>query len=191
MNVRMQPAATKMSTLIALAVTIIAVPARRDLLEARDISASAHLAPGTSDAATCELEQEMLNLVNEDRVSASNVAETGRRAQPLVWDERLAEVARSRSEDMIARGYFGHVNPGGVTPDLLLTSAGIRWQAMAENIVIRTTVERGEAAFMDEPRFQPNHRSAILNPQFTHVGIGVIRAPNGELYITQEFARLQ
>ncbi len=62
---------------------------------------------------------------------------------------------------------------------------------MAENIVIRTNVERGEAAFMDEPRFQTNHRGAILNSQFTHVGIGIVRAPNGELYITQEFARFQ
>ncbi|MGH9430740.1 MAG: CAP domain-containing protein [Terriglobia bacterium] len=165
-----------------------AVPTRRKLLAA-DATTGSPQATGTTSPETRALEQQMLELVNEDRADAANFAETHGQAQPLIWDERLAEVARARSEDMIARNYFGHVDPDGFTPDVHLTMAGIRWTAMSENIVIRTTVERGEAAFMDEPRFDPNHRGAILNGQLTHVGIGVIAAPNGELYITQEFAR--
>jgi len=133
----------------------------------------------------------MFSMVNQDRLNPANEAETDGRALPLVWDARLAEAARARSEDMIARNYFSHVDPNGMTPDVYLTAAGIHWQAMAENIVIRSRVERGEAALMDEPRFQPDHRGTILNPQFTHIGIGIVKAPDGELYMTQEFARLQ
>lgn len=174
----------------AVAVMVEAVPAGRVLLAAGTTRVS-FPAEAAGSAETRELEREMLNLVNQDRLNPANLAETGGHTLPLVWDERLAEVARARSEDMIARNYFGHADPDGITPDVHLTAAGIHWRAMAENIVMRSTVERGEAAFMDEPRFQPDHRGAILNPRFTHIGIGIVRAPDGELYITQEFARLR
>jgi len=187
----MQSIAVTFRIVTGVLALLLAVPAGRILLAA-DTSASTSVPMiGDRSAGTSELERQMVDLVNQDRLSPAYLAETGGRALPLVWDERLAEVARARSEDMIARKYFGHVDPDGVTPDVHLTAAGIKWQAMAENIVIRTNVERGEAAFMDEPRFQANHRGAILNSRFTHVGIGIVRAPNGELYITQEFAQLQ
>jgi len=40
---------------------------------------------------------------------------------------------------------------------------------------------------MNEPRFAKNHRANILNPEFTDVGIGIVRGPDGGLYITQDF----
>ena len=170
---------------------VLAIPAGR-VLQAADVSTStSNPMMGDRSGDTLELERLMLDLVNQDRLNPAHMAETEGRALPLAWDERLAEVARARSQDMIARKYFGHVDPDGVTPDVHLTAAGVKWQAMAENIVIRTNVERGETAFMDEPRFQANHRGAILNSRFTHVGIGIVRAPDGELYITQEFAQFQ
>ncbi|MGH9433855.1 MAG: CAP domain-containing protein [Terriglobia bacterium] len=187
----MQPVAIKAMMFTAGAVIALAMPAGRILMAAGTTTGVSIPAVGASNTEMRELEQEMLNLVNQDRLNSANLAETGDRALPLIWDERLAEAAQARSENMIARDYFGHVDPNGMTPDVHLTAAGIHWQAMAENIVIRSTVERGEAAFIDEPRFQPNHRGAILNPQFTHIGIGIVRAPNGELYITQEFARFR
>lgn len=44
---------------------------------------------------------------------------------------------------------------------------------------------------MNEPKFQHNHRGNILNPNYTHVGIGIVKAPDGYLYITQDFAELR
>ena len=42
---------------------------------------------------------------------------------------------------------------------------------------------------MNEPRFQQhNHRGNILSLEYTHVGIGIVKGPDGMLYITQEFA---
>jgi len=69
-----------------------------------------------------------------------------------------------------------------------VSRAGIRWQATGENIAKVDTVVGAEAAFMNEPKFQPNHRGNILNPDYTHVGVGVARGAKGMLYITQEFA---
>ena len=47
-----------------------------------------------------------------------------------------------------------------------------------------------EAAFMNEPRFQHNHRANILNANYTDVGIGIVQGANGSLYITQDFVKL-
>ena len=40
---------------------------------------------------------------------------------------------------------------------------------------------------MNEPRFGYNHRSNILDPKYTDVGVGIVKAPDGRYYITQEF----
>jgi uncharacterized protein YkwD len=48
-----------------------------------------------------------------------------------------------------------------------------------------------KAAFMHEPRFQDNHRANILNANYTDVEIGMVEGPNGDLYITQDFAQFR
>jgi uncharacterized protein YkwD len=48
-----------------------------------------------------DLEKQVWALVNRDRRDPENSAETGGRAQPLRWNEKLAAVARAHSRDMI------------------------------------------------------------------------------------------
>jgi uncharacterized protein YkwD len=114
-------------------------------------------------------------------------AETDGRAQPLRWNEKLAAVARAHSRDMLEQGFFAHVDPDGRTLSTRLSDGGIPWQAAGENIAIYTTVPGAEDAFMNEPRFQRNHRGNILNANYTDVGIGIVQGPDGSLYITQDF----
>ena len=64
-----------------------------------------------------------------------------------------------------------------------INAAGISWRALGENIAIYGTVLGAEAAFMNEPHFQHNHRSNILNANYTDVGIGIVQGPNGSLYV--------
>jgi uncharacterized protein YkwD len=61
---------------------------------------------------------------------------------------------------------------------------------LGENIAIYGTVLGAEAAFMNEPRFQHNHRANILNANYTDVGIGIVQGANGSIYITQDFVAL-
>ena len=42
-------------------------------------------------------------------------------------------------------------------------------------------------AFMNQPRSLTNHRGNILNPVWTHVGIGIAHNPAGSLVATQNF----
>lgn len=133
------------------------------------------------------MELEMFNLVNRDRTDAANLPETRGQSQPLRWSDKLAAIARAHSEDMLARRYFGHVDPDGVSPSMRVTRAGVDWQAQGENIALHYGAEQAETAFMEEPAFEHNHRGNILNPKYTEAGIGIVRGPDGMYYITQEF----
>ena len=65
--------------------------------------------------------------------------------------------------------------------------AGLRWLSTGENIAKTQDVVQAETLFMNEPRFQHNHRGNILDSNYTHVGVGIARGQDGSLYITQEF----
>jgi len=140
-------------------------------------------------ARTDHLEVQMLDLVNHDRIDPSTQQETKGRARPLQWDGRLAEVARLHSEEMAREGFFGHEGMDGSQPFNRVSRAGIQWRSTGENIAKCRDVEEAEAIFMDEPKFQQNHRGNILNPAYTHIGVGIASGPDGTLYITQEFAQ--
>jgi len=137
-----------------------------------------------------QLETQMWRLVNHDRTSPQTFAETKGQARPLEWDSRLAAVARAHSEEMAAYGYFGHQGMDGSAPGVRVSSAGIRWLAQGENIAKAMDPIQAEGMFMDEPKFQPNHRGNILKRDYNRVGIGIAKAADGSLYITQEFAQI-
>lgn len=142
----------------------------------------------TSSGEADESELLMWQLINRDRSDTTCAEETKGRARPLQWDARLAAVARAHSEEMARNHFFAHTGIDGSEPSMRVSRAGIQWRATGENIAKVDTVPGAEAAFMNEPKFQPNHRGNILNPDYTHVGVGVARGLNGMLYITQEFA---
>ena len=134
-----------------------------------------------------DMEQQMLELLNRDRADPANTPETYGRALPLQWNERLAAVARAHSLDMLNQGYFAHEDGQGRNVANRVEATGMAWQSVGENIAIYNSIASAEAAFMNEPRFTRNHRANILNASFKEVGIGIVQAPNGSLYITQNF----
>jgi uncharacterized protein YkwD len=133
----------------------------------------------------------MWDMINADRTAPSSLDETKGRARPLQWDDRLAAVARAHSEDMARNGFFSHQGSDGSNPALRTTKAGIQWRCTGENIAEVSDVAQAEQLFMNEPKFQENHRANILNTEYTRVGVGIARGRDGALYITQEFAELR
>jgi uncharacterized protein YkwD len=133
----------------------------------------------------------MLELINRDRADPLYSRETGGRAPALQWDDRLAAVARMHSEEMARNGFFSHEGWDGSSPADRVSAAGIKWLSTGENIANCRGVSEAESLFMNEPKFEHNHRWNILNVRYTHVGVGIVRAPDGNLYITQEFAQLR
>lgn len=138
------------------------------------------------------LEQLMARLVNDARESQ---LPRWLGKGPLRWHPGLAAVARAHSADMLNRRYVDHVTPEGLTVGQRLDRAGISYLACGENIgVVYGPASHGERgiqevqqAFMNQPRRLTNHRGNILNPVWTHVGIGVAYTPEGQLVATQNF----
>jgi uncharacterized protein YkwD len=144
------------------------------------------------EAVVGPLEQQLLALVNAAR--AEHLPKWLGRG-PLRWHPALAAVARQHAADMLQRRYVAHVTPEGVNVAQRLERAQISYLACGENIgVVYGPASHGErgvievqTAFMNQPRRLANHRGNILNPVWTHVGIGVAYAPEGQLIVTQNF----
>ena len=127
---------------------------------------------GTVDS---QAEQEMLALVNEERVKAG--------LSPVTFDERLAQVARAHSRDMFERGYFSHYTPEGTSPFDRMDAAEIQYTYAGENLALAPTTKLAMQGLMNSP----GHRANILNANFKKLGVGVI---DGEAYgkmYSQEF----
>lgn len=169
-------------------------PPRRDhvlRLTVDDLTAVGAIAEADPDLA--RLETLMFGLTNSARQ-----AELPRwLGGPTVrWHAELAAVARGHSADMLKRGYVDHATPEGTTVSDRLNRHGIKFMACGENIgVVYGPASLSDAgiyeiydAFMRQPRRLTNHRGNLLNPIWTHVGIGIARDPNGTLFMTQNFA---
>lgn len=122
-----------------------------------------------------DLEKQMLDLVNQERVAAG--------FQPLAPDPELTEVARQHSADMFARGYFAHDTPEGITPFDRMRAANVRFLTAGENLALAPTIPVAHTGLMNSP----GHRANILRPQFGRVGIGVMDGGMRGLMVSQEF----
>ncbi|MDF2564750.1 MAG: SCP-like extracellular [Massilibacillus sp.] len=120
-------------------------------------------------------EVQALSLLNHDR------AKNG--LAPLVYNAELNKLAETYADDMMKRGFFAHNNPEGLTPFDRMAKVGITYQYAGENLALNDTIEAAQLAFMNSP----THRENILNTHYTEVGIGVKYAPNGKVYVVQEF----
>lgn len=121
-------------------------------------------------------EQKMFQLVNAERIKVG--------LKPLIFDEKIAVVARAHSQDMFENGYFAHENPLGQSPFDRMGSAGIKFTAAGENLAYAPSVDLAHNGLMRSP----GHRANILSIDYGRVGIGVI---DGGIYgkmFTQDFA---
>ena len=129
----------------------------------------------TSSQPRPDLESQMLDLVNEERIANG--------LQPLAPDPELTEVARRHSADMFARGYFAHDTPEGATPFDRMREANVRFVVAGENLALAPTVSVAHTGLMNSP----GHRANILRPQFGRLGIGIMDGGMRGLMVSQEF----
>ncbi|WP_106494606.1 CAP domain-containing protein [Lentibacillus sp. Marseille-P4043] len=120
-----------------------------------------------------QYEQQVVDLTNDERAKQG--------LSPLKADLELSRVAREKSRDMQANGYFDHNSPTYGSPFDMMKSYGISYRTAGENIARgQRTPEEVVNAWMNSE----GHRANILNPDFTHIGVGY--AADGD-YWTQQF----
>lgn len=134
-----------------------------------------------------DLEQRVFQFTNEARRKNGLPA--------LEPDKTLTTLAREKSDDMIKHHYFSHPDPSGKTIKEKYAEVKPKVGGMVglgENISIQgknayndpTTTAR---CIVDGFMVSPGHRKNILQPEFTHMGIGISIKDNKEYYTTQGF----
>jgi hypothetical protein len=88
----------------------------------------------------------------------------------LSWDPELAAIARAHSAEMAEEGYFAHVSPRTGSVADRLHRAAYPASFAAENIAMSPRLGEAQESLMRSP----GHRAAILSPEATHFGIGVV-----------------
>lgn len=131
-------------------------------------------APSTSLTAD---EQIILDMVNQERISAG--------LNPVHVDMRLVTVGRKKAQDMVDDHYFDHTSPIYGSPWVMMTAEGIKYKYAGENIAGHRTAVGAMTNWMASI----GHRANILNPSFTHIGIGVAYQGSPYNIYVQEFAQ--
>lgn len=110
-----------------------------------------------------EFEQRVLDLVNQERANVG--------LQPLSFEPHLLEAAETHSQNMALQDFYSHTGADGSDFTDRMEAAGFQFQGRsAENIAAgHTTPESVVEGWMNSTQ---GHREAILNPDFTQIGVG-------------------
>jgi uncharacterized protein YkwD len=111
-------------------------------------------------------------------VAGHNRERAARGLAPLQRSACLDGIATAWAAHLAAIGRLAH-NPGAA----VAAEACVLWTAVGENLGFDGTVDDLEQAWMDSAVHQAN----ILDPDFTQVGVGVVRR-DGILYAVVDFA---
>lgn len=122
-------------------------------------------------------EEQLFNLLNQERVRAG--------LPELQWKQGLADAARAHSDLLARHKKLSHQFTGEPELQQRAGKTGAHFDAVAENVAYAPTVLDLHNGLMHSPP----HRANILNPEYNAVGIAIVER-NGELYATQDFARV-
>ena len=148
--------------------------ARRTLaiaLFAFAVSCDAHAGLGPDSDADPELIL-FVDIMNDHRESVG--------CPRLAWNDAVADVAQSHSEDMVERDFFDHTNPDGKSPFDRLHDAGIEYSGAAENIAWGYP---SAETVLDGWLNSSGHRANIENCSMTEHGVGLQQSRWTHLFI--------
>ena len=130
--------------------------------------------PPSTGGITAE-EMQMVNLVNQERAKAG--------LAPLAVELNLVQIARIKSQDMVANNYFGHTSPTFGSTFNLIDARGFVYRVGGENIAGAADVQTAFQMLMNSP----GHRANIMNPSYNRIGVGIVHGgPYGAMF-TQLF----
>ncbi|MCI0414079.1 CAP domain-containing protein [bacterium] len=124
--------------------------------------------------AESDQEKQLFEFVNSERLRE--------KLMPLLWDEDLYHVALAHSKDMATRGKASHEGSDGRQPYERIQDAKIYASKTGENIARDLNVISAHTLLMQSLY----HRENILEPEFTHSAIGIVKERQF-IYITELF----
>jgi uncharacterized protein YkwD len=130
-----------------------------------------------SDASS---EMEIFDLVNRERSKL--------RLPNLEWDSDVARIARAYSRRMARDGFFDHIDPDGNSAIERAENAKLKgWSKIGENLFACDPIDSFSAIAVRGWMRSPTHKENMLDRNWTATGIGIAKARDGSIYITELF----
>ncbi|WHY68591.1 CAP domain-containing protein [Neobacillus sp. SuZ13] len=130
-----------------------------------------------------EPSEEMQRKIEEDTeqeiFDITNVLRARNKLKVLKWDENAAKAAFQHSKDMSENNDFSHTSKKFGDLDKRLKTAEVVYKSAGENIAANYT---DGPAVVEGWLNSKGHREALLNKDYSHLGVGVF-----EEYYTQNF----
>lgn len=93
----------------------------------------------------------------------------------LTINDKLAQAAQAKANDMVLRNYWSHDTPDGKTPWTFITTAGYSYQKAGENLAYGfTSAQDTLQGWMTSP----THRANVLGADYRNVGFGIASSQN-------------
>jgi len=149
---------------------------------------SSYLGSAETPSRLPEAEQLISRATNEFRIQ--------NQLRPLIWDQGLSDIAYRHSADMIVRDFFDHVDPDGRDPTGRVHRQHRQFIGnTGENLSVLVASPPFSPELISDQAFSgwlksTPHRVNILDPAFTHIGIGVAVA-GVEAKVTQVFMQVR
>jgi uncharacterized protein YkwD len=125
-------------------------------------------------------ELRVFSLVNQERAK--------RGLSSIQWNAGLSDLARSFSRQMADEGFFDHYDKQGASVVDRARRARIKgWHKIGENLFYCERSPQFVGLAIRGWLRSPAHRDNMFDPSWTATGIGIARASNGQIYITEVF----
>lgn len=156
----------------------------RPVLEATVFGDVEPTAPNREEAAPGELaDAGWADGKDDDRVARMLLAARAEKGlSPLARDPRLDAIAHAHSVAMAGKNVLAH-DVGDGTPLDRVHAEGLDPRETGENVALAATPALAHRALWESP----SHRANILGRHFDHLGVGVARDAQGNLWVTELF----
>lgn len=110
------------------------------------------------------------DLTNQEREKAG--------LSPLTYNDKLAQAAQAKANDMFAKNYWAHYGPNNENPWQFILSAGYEYEYAGENLAKNFLFSKG---VVDAWMNSPTHKENIVRKEYTDIGFAVVNGMlNGE-----------
>jgi uncharacterized protein YkwD len=110
------------------------------------------------------------DITAENIIGLTNSSRAAESKSMLTENSKLSLSAKAKAEDMVAKNYFSHTSPEGVTPWKWIDGENYDYSYAGENLAMDfQSAEKMEDAWMKSP----THRANILNEKYKDIGVAV------------------
>ena len=125
-------------------------------------------------------ERAVFELINKKRAEAGLTL--------LIWNDDVAKIARTHSEEMANNKFFDHKGLDGSMVNNRADTVGLsKWRSIGENIAYNRGFANPLEFAVESWMKSPAHRDNILNNRWQESGIGIAIMADGTYYFTQVF----